>query len=133
MDIGVAQVASRGGMGKATVAFVIVIALLLLGGMAFLAGPALCRVDQGLDLGFRQYLRQWPAESRSVELCRRVILPHPLEQQKFVELPHRRDAPGQGSRGQPGSGGARQIGMQPLAVRRLQRHSAGSQKPRETG
>ena len=37
MDIGVVQVASRGGMGKATVAFVIVIALLLLGGMAFLA------------------------------------------------------------------------------------------------
>ncbi|MBV9374158.1 MAG: hypothetical protein JO320_03720 [Alphaproteobacteria bacterium] len=36
MDIGVVQVASRGGMGKATVALVIVIALLL-GGMAFLA------------------------------------------------------------------------------------------------
>ena len=37
MDIGVVQVASREGMGKATVALVIVIALLLLGGMAFLA------------------------------------------------------------------------------------------------
>jgi hypothetical protein len=37
MDIGVVQVASRGGMGKVTVAFVIVIALLLLGGMVFLA------------------------------------------------------------------------------------------------
>jgi len=37
MDIGVAQVAGRGGMGKVTVALVIVIALLLLGGMAFLA------------------------------------------------------------------------------------------------
>ena len=37
MDIGVVQVASRGGMGKVTVAFVIVIALLLLGGVAFLA------------------------------------------------------------------------------------------------
>ena len=37
MDIGVVQVASRGGMGKVTVALVIVIVLLLLGGMAFLA------------------------------------------------------------------------------------------------
>ena len=37
MDIGAVQVASRGGMGKVTVAFVIVIALVLLGGMAFLA------------------------------------------------------------------------------------------------
>ena len=37
MDISVAQVASRGGMGKVTVAYVIVIALLLLGGVAFLA------------------------------------------------------------------------------------------------
>jgi hypothetical protein len=37
MDIGVVQVASREGMGKATVTLVIVIALLLLGGMAFLA------------------------------------------------------------------------------------------------
>jgi hypothetical protein len=37
MDIGVVQVASRGGMGKVTVALVIVIALLLLGGVAFLA------------------------------------------------------------------------------------------------
>ena len=37
MDIGVVQVAGRGGMGKVTVALVIVIALLLLGGAAFLA------------------------------------------------------------------------------------------------
>ena len=37
MDIGVVQVASRGGMGKVTVALVIAIVLSLLGGMAFLA------------------------------------------------------------------------------------------------
>jgi hypothetical protein len=37
MDISVVQVASRGGMGKVTVALVLVIVLLLLGGMAFLA------------------------------------------------------------------------------------------------
>ena len=36
MDISVVQVASRGGMGKVTIALVIVIVLLLFGGMAFL-------------------------------------------------------------------------------------------------
>lgn len=37
MDIAAVQAPSRGGMGKLTVALVIVIALALLGGMAFLA------------------------------------------------------------------------------------------------
>ena len=37
MDIAAVQAPSRGGMGKLTVALVVVIALALLGGMAFLA------------------------------------------------------------------------------------------------
>jgi hypothetical protein len=37
MDIAAVQAPSRGGMGKLTVALVIIIALALLGGMAFLA------------------------------------------------------------------------------------------------
>lgn len=37
MDIAAVEVSSRGGMGKLTIALVIVIILALLGGMAFLA------------------------------------------------------------------------------------------------
>jgi hypothetical protein len=37
MDIAALRVTSRGGMGKITIALVIVVALLLVGGVAFLA------------------------------------------------------------------------------------------------
>ena len=47
MDISVVQVASRGGMGKVTVAFVIVIALLLLGGTAAEGLKRVLLVTQG--------------------------------------------------------------------------------------
>src|SRR6266446_3433942 len=58
----------------------------------FISGPDTGGVYQRLDLGFRQYFWQGAAESRRVELCRRVVLPQAFDQEEFVELSHRRDA-----------------------------------------
>src|SRR6516162_443951 len=98
---------------------------------AFLPWPKARGLDQCSDLGFSQQFGQRPTEPRRIELRRRVILPHAFDQKKLVELPHRRDASGEGPGRRPSDRVARDVRMQARGFCRLERDPALAEELRK--